>query len=215
MSSKPEHLQLLEYHFAWPGQQPPPVDEHKLLDYVVGSNGVYARGRREGLEVCMPISFSLQPIRGLAEIYSYVQWGYPKVPMQALASMLAVSRNVCVATAGEGVAREALFYLMHTPDGWQLDMPEQDATENSVIPTATGAARDAVIELHSHHQMEAVFSPEDNLDEAQGFRVFAVIGTIFTVPTIRVRVGLWGHFFNFPADEFFEMPAGLTDCVKG
>lgn len=213
-------LGFTQYHFAVPGEQLPPVDESKLLDYVVGSNGVYARGRRPGLEVCMPVSFSLQAVRGLVEVNSYAQWGFPKVPMGFMVQMLTISKSVCVS-----FAREALFHLNigagcpgrvidYSHNGWVLVMPDQYATEESVIATATGAGREAIIELHSHHSMRAEFSETDNVDESQGFRIYAVIGTIFDRPTIRARVGLFGHFFEYPASEFFELPDGLMDLVR-
>jgi PRTRC genetic system protein A len=212
-------LGLTQYHFAMPGALLPAVDESKLLDYVVAANGVYARGRRPGLEVCMPVSFNLQSVRGLAEVSSYAQWGFPLVPVGFVEQMLAISKGVCVS-----FPREALFYLSFIEktegrqlaecDGWNLAMPDQHATEESVIPSAPGAGRNALIELHSHHSMRAEFSPTDDKDESQGFRVYAVIGTIFEKPMIRTRIGLFGHFFDYPASEFFELPEGLTDCVK-
>jgi hypothetical protein len=29
-----------------------------------------------------------------------------------------------------------------------------------------------------------------------------------------MRVGLFGHLFEYPASEFFEMPEGVIDCVS-
>ncbi len=216
-------LRLTDYHFVLPGGQIPAVDESQLLDYVVGSNGTYARGRRPGLEVCMPVSFNLQPIRGLMPVASYAQWGYPRMPVELVEIMLTVSTSVCV-----NGPREALFHLsfgdvpgcrdhLRCAKGWHVEMPEQEASAERVKPTVTGAGSSterAVIELHSHHSMRAEFSAEDNEDESQGFRVYAVIGTLFTEPRIRARVGLFGHFFEYPATEFFELPEGLADCVR-
>ena len=217
-------VRLTEHHFALPGQQLPPVDESLLLDYVVASNATYARGRRPGLEVCMPVSFNLQPLRGLSPLESYAQWGYPKVPELLVGTMLDVSRAACATRP-----TEALFYLSfsHTSDGcashpvcasgWHLEWPNQRATADSVIAVESGAGTSserAIIELHSHHNMRPDFSPSDNEDESQGFRVYAVIGEIFTRPQIRARVGLFGHFWEYSASEFFELPEGLIDCVR-
>lgn len=218
-------LGFTQYHLALPGEPLPPVDETKMLDYVVAANGVYVRSRRPGLEVCLPVSFNLQPIRGLAEIDSYAQWGFPRVPQKLVKRMLEESRSVCFVSP-----TEALFYLhfgsvdytgvkFALQDNWYVVMPEQEASEEFVIPTVAalnaGAGKGAMIELHSHHSMEAKFSPDDNADESQGFRIYSLIGTIFDKPTIRTRVGLFGHFFDYPASEFFELPEELIDCVKG
>ena len=215
-------VRLTEHHFARIGEQLPPVNESLLLDYVVASNATYARGRRPGLEVCMPVSFNLQPVRGLAQVASYAQWGYPKVPLLLVGTMLDVSRAACAEKP-----TEALFHLSFSEDtsgcsghpvcaaGWHLEWPEQRATEDSVIALNAGAGTSverAIIELHSHHNMRPDFSPSDNKDESQGFRVYAVIGEIFTRPAIRARVGLFGHFWEYGASEFFELPAELRDC---
>lgn len=216
-------LHLTDYHFARPGTPIPPADESLLLEYLVASNGTYARGRRPGLEVCMPVSFNLQPLRGLAEIASYAQWGYPLVPVQLLEAMLTVSKGLCTVAL-----RETLFYLIFVGEhacpsantamicagGWHVLMPPQRATDKSVVPEDLSAGAEAIIELHSHHGMRAEFSQDDNEDESQGFRIYAVIGELFTRPMIRARVGLFGHFLEYKASEFFELPEGLLDAVR-
>jgi hypothetical protein len=104
-------------------------------------------------------------------------------------------------------------------NGWHLLFPEQRGTEHHVEPLQRGpgtAEAEALIEVHSHHAMEAKFSDEDDVDEGGGmsFRVYGVIGTIFLSPAIRARVGLFGHLYEYPASEFFELPEGVIDCVQ-
>lgn len=213
---------LIDYHLRRPDRQLPPVNEAGLLDYVLGENGVFARGRRPGLEVCMPISFSLAPVRGLGRTEPYVQWGWPKVPELAVKDALRWFQ----AEAANGL--EALIYLtFHTCDepcaafvncnaGWHVVVPDQDAGADYVRPRQTGAGSSterAIIEVHSHHAMRPDFSPTDNQDESGGFRIYSVIGNLPERPTIRSRVGLWGNFWECRSNEFFEMPEGLEDAV--
>lgn len=218
-------LKLTDHHFATRNGYLPPVNEEIMLDYAVGSNGAFARGRRPGIEVCMPIS--THRMRGVKPVQSYVQWGYPKVPAEMLALVFAVSRKVAV-----NDPREALFHLTFSPiepaagspahimcaDGWHLEFPEQRATKDEVEPLHKGAGTSeerAVIEVHSHHHEAAYFSEKDDEDEGRmSFRVYGVIGTIFERPAIRMRVGLFGHFFDYAASEFFDMPAGVVDLVE-
>jgi PRTRC genetic system protein A len=218
-----QQITLTDYHFAWPGLDLPPIDQSKLLDYVLAQNGVFARGKRPGLEVSMPISFNLQPIRGLQEAQSYVKWGFPKVPSSLLEGMISISRDVCSPSP-----REALFYLTWSllvepgqdqidgDGGWKLYYPDQDASDQSVraVDGGFGSSNEhAVIELHSHHEMPADFSETDDEAETGGFRIYTVIGRLFSQPEIRARVGLWGHYWEFPAREFFELPNWVRDCV--
>jgi PRTRC genetic system protein A len=200
-------MSLIDYHFAFPGRPLPPVDEHKMLDYVAAANGVYARGRRPGLEVCMPVSFNLQGIRGLVPIASYAQWGFPKVTADVLLNVLRISKHQC-----RREPKEALFYFRFD-GGWRAEYPKQTATADTVIADESVDSSNVIIELHSHHSMAAEFSHTDNADESQGFRVYAVIGRIFDRPTINARIGLWGHFFPYPASEFFDMPDELADAI--
>jgi hypothetical protein len=211
-------LKLTEHHLAVRGEHLPPVDESLLLDYVVGAEGVFARGRRPGIEACIPIAEGR--VRGLAGVPTYVQWGYPKVPATMLALIFAISQTI-----SKKEPREALFHLsfsrlvcgghVHCESGWHLEFPQQTATADHVEPVHKGAGTSeerALIEVHSHHYEPAFFSPQDDADEGtMSFRIYGVIGTIFAQPAIRMRVGLFGHFFEYNASEFFEMPEGVAD----
>lgn len=231
------------------GELLPPVDEALLQDYVLAGNGIFTRGRRPGLEACIPIADA--PVRGLRPVDPYVAFGYPKVPAQILALIFQISQTIA-----KKEPRETLFHLSFDPPaiaggsdrsgplataggtdknadlppapaacpchllcaaGWHLEFPRQQGTADHVEAIEKGAGTSeerAVIEVHSHHEMDPVFSPTDDADEGtMSFRLYGVIGTIFSNPSIRVRVGLFGHFYEYPASEFFELPEGVSDCV--
>lgn len=213
-------LKLTEHHLATRGEHLPPVDESLLLDYVMAQNGTFARGRRPGLEVCVPVAH--YNVRGLRAIQPYAQWGYPRVPAELLALCFTVSQTVA-----RDEPREALFHLSFDIEqhdtqpsghilcmaGWHLEFPQQHATASRVEAINKGAGTSeerAIIEVHSHHHEFAFFSEDDDRDEGQmSFRVYGVLGRIFEQPTIRTRIGLFGHFFQYPATEFFEIPQGV------
>lgn len=218
-------VQLTDYHLARRGQLLPPVDEKLFLDYVFAGNGTFARGRRPGLEACIPVV--AMTVRGLRSVEPYVQWGFPKVPAQLLVLMFSLAQ-----TLAKTEPREALFHLTFDQhkghpgepqprghvlclEGWHLIFPPQRATAEHVELLHQGAGTseaEALIEVHSHHHESAFFSERDDEDEgAMSFRLYGVIGSIFVNPSIRVRVGLFGHFYEYPASEFFEMPEGVTD----
>jgi hypothetical protein len=221
---------FVEHHLAKRGAQLPPVDESLLLDYVIGNNGLFARGRRPGLEACIPIAHAR--VRGLRGVEPYVQWGYPKVPASVLALIFHISQTIA-----KKEPRETLFHLSFGPAataggtdqipctghvccaaGWHLEFPKQQGTDQHVEALEKGAGTSeerAVIEVHSHHEMDPVFSATDDADEGtMSFRIYGVIGNIFTNPSIRVRVGLFGYFYECSASEFFEMPEGVSDCCE-
>lgn len=214
-----------DHYIARRGAVLPSVDQSLMLDYVLAGNGVFARSRRPGLEACIPVGEAT--VRGLKCVEPYVQWGYPKVPAKLLALMFSVAQ-----TLAKNEPREALFHLTfdgtkgHADqpqrrghvlclNGWHLVFPPQHATAEHVELIQQGAGTteaEALIEVHSHHHENAFFSERDDEDEgAMSFRLYGVIGDIFVNPSIRVRVGLFGYFFEYPASEFFEMPEGVCD----
>lgn len=174
------------------------------MEYWLAGNGVFVRAERSGLSACIPIALCTIP--GLPSLTPYVLLPYPLVPTDIVNAMLSAAQAV-----GK---KEILFYLSFTQGKWQLDIPSQLATPLSVKPlvASLGSAYEtALIEVHSHHSMTAQFSVVDDLEESGKFRLFAVLGEIFTRPTINVRVGIYNHFWQIPACWVFEMPHDLTD----
>jgi hypothetical protein len=115
---------------------------------------------------------------------------------------------------GEGRPVESLFHL-EWRGYWHLTIPKQRRTASTVIPFddgATSSYASALIELHSHHDMRAFFSSTDDRDET-GFRVYAVIGRIFTCPELLVRIGCEGVHWIVPATEIFDLPQTIIDAA--
>ena len=190
----------------------------QLYDYLFTGEGIYVRALRPGLSVLLRIhDCELRGLAPLGEVFpppigDPVDFQFPRVPAAYLQKMLERSIEACVENESP---IEALFHLLWNEEAgrWQLNKPAQDATPPSVRPIDDGAGSsyaEALIELHSHHGMTAFFSSADDADE-QGFRIYAVIGEIFTEPKIRVRVGCFGHFQEIPAETIFELPQTITD----
>jgi PRTRC genetic system protein A len=183
----------------------------KLYEYVFGGNGVFIRARREGLDACARVAEC--EIRGLSPVEPFVEFTLPKVPASLTALMLRKSREACV-TKGSPVER--LFYLRPEGGSWGMTAPPQVATSSSVRPEddAGDSYSRSLVELHSHHQMDAFFSGRDDADET-GFKIYAVLGRIFSESAeLRVRVGVFGHFVEVPASEIFELPTGLAEARR-
>ena len=174
-----------------------------MKEYWLAGNGVFVRAERSGLSACIPIALCTIP--GLPSLTPYVLLPYPLVPTDIVNAMLSAAQAV-----GK---KEILFYLSFTQGKWQLDIPSQLATTCSVKPLdlSSNSYSSALIEVHSHHSMSAQFSVVDDLEESGKFRLFAVLGEIFTRPTINVRVGIYNHFWQIPACWVFEIPDEVTD----
>lgn len=175
-----------------------------MMEYWLAGNGVFVRAARLGLSACVPVADCT--IAGLPKIASYVQLEYLLVPAALVLEMLRRSQAV-----GD---REILFYFSFINGKWQLDIPKQLATSGSVRPLTASlgtAYETASIEIHSHHSTSARFSTIDDLEESGKFRIFGVLGEIFTRPTLNLRVGIYSHFWQIPASGIFQLPKEISN----
>jgi PRTRC genetic system protein A len=202
---------IVGYQLNFPAGQEPPRAKGDLYNYALAGNGVFMRASRPELEATIPIAGC--EVRGLADLEPSVTLAYPRVSKGYLQRILDLSLSACVV---KGSAIESLYHLFWLKDKerWRLDKPLQSATAASVRPVEDGPGSSydrALIEVHSHHEMDAFFSGTDDADE-QGFRIYGVIGNIFTEPKLRVRVGVYGNFWELPAETIFEMPDTIQDA---
>lgn len=200
--------QLIEYKTARLTSQPPECSGG-LFDYVFAGDGVYIHAARPELEVCFCVERAT--VRGLPPLLPVFDFRLPRIPESFVCSMIR-DANVW---AEQGL--ETLFHLCWSDlalmdDGWVGYEPEQARTAKSCRPFQDGGSHDrAIVEAHSHHSMAAKFSPQDDADET-GFRLYAVIGRLPNAPEIRVRVGVYGYFWEIPASWVMDLPDGVRDC---
>jgi hypothetical protein len=153
--------------------------------------------------VLVPVSRAT--IAGLPPLEPFVNM--PRVPEVLMHQVLQASK--------ENLPNEILFWFNfdHDRQIWNLDAPLQFCRPTSVFPVdkADPLGIKALIDLHSHALLDPFFSPADNKDE-QGFRIFAVIGRVNEKPLILVRVGVYGSYWNIPAEIVFELPEEIRDA---
>ena len=183
----------------------PPIPDC-LYAYILAGNGVFLYAKRDDLEVLIPTSRAI--IVGLPPLESFVN--LPRVPAILMHHILQASR--------ENLPNEILFWFNFDHDQriWNVDAPLQVCRPASVYPVdkRDPLGTKALIDLHSHALMEPFFSPTDDKDE-QGFRVFAVIGKVNERPEVRVRVGVYGNYWDIPASMIFELPEEIRDAYFG
>ena len=181
----------------------PPISS-AIKEYWLAGNGVFLGAARDGVEVC--VQLCALNIPGLPKLKPYFNFDYPPIPQHLVSTLLELST-----AAGQ---EEVLFYLAFTDDNWQLIIPDQVATEYNVTPIdpLNPFYELAIVEVHSHHRMAAEFSLADDKEEAGKFRLFAVLGEIFTNPTINVRLGIYNHFQLLAASKVFQLPPSIIDA---
>jgi PRTRC genetic system protein A len=169
----------------------PPCDPHKLCEYVIGGNGLFVRAKRKGLEAIIPIDDRPSPFMEVSTVV--------KLQEHAPHSLL----DEIVSQARKAAPLERLFYLL--PDPWRLVVPDQMQTSGSVRPVDpySEGSHNALIEIHSHNDMPAFWSSADDRDET-GFRIYGVIGRVSTTVEIKLRVGIYGYFYQVPVAWVFD-----------
>ena len=177
-----------------------------LYAYIMAGNGVFLYAKRDDLEVLIPVSRAT--VTGLPALEPFVNM--PRVPAVLMHHILQASK--------ENLPNEILFWFNFDRDRqlWNLDAPLQICRPAGVFPADKNdpLGIKALIDLHSHARMEPFFSTTDNKDE-QGFRIFAVIGKVNEQPEIRVRVGVYGNYWNIPGSMIFELPGEIRDAYFG
>ena len=171
-----------------------------LYAYLMAGNGVFLKAKRAGLDILMPVSEIR--IADLPTLTPYVKLS-PRVPNDLLFEALELAQ--------QSLPNEILFWF-NLERRWRMDVPPQFARPSCVVPLDKTDiwGTSALIDLHSHGALSPFFSPTDDKDE-QGFRIYAVIGEVDRLPRIRVRVGVYDHYFDIPASKVFEMPNDIVD----
>ena len=214
-------MKLKLYHHLLMDEPILPTVMPAPLVYVFAGNGVFLWAKREGLEVLIPVQPC--PIRDLFPVEPFVRLdGLPRVASRLLVVMLVTGSW---AQREDGTPIETLFFasLGENAD-WSLWRPPQQQAPMRVTPELSWLDRQdyaqVLMEIHTHPlpNMAAFFSSIDDADEQQGFRLYGVIGRIEREQgrieaEIRLRVGVYGVFYEFPASWVLDMPEGLREVL--
>lgn len=194
---------------AYQGQPLP--QPQGFFSYVLAANGVFIHAVRQitattELEVLLPVMLpqfrGVPDLHGLERLSAFVRLPR-KISQVALAYILRKARLA--------LPNEILFTAAPNPDlplCWQVATPDQAATPGTVRPLDPDdpLLQQAVVEIHSHNSMPAFWSNQDDADEAQGFRIYVVLGQVNQpYPQIKARVGVHGHLVDIPVGWVFDL----------
>lgn len=189
----------LVQHRVYLDSSVPRRPQGQLYDFLYAGNGCFISAERDGIKAIIPHSH--YTVRGVANLSPRVELTYPEVPLQITQQIVEIFSN-------EG-HHEVLLYLTPKADRWELTRPAQKQSRLAVRPLDPEEREDALIEIHSHHRMPPLFSPEDDAAET-AFRLYAVIGN-FPLPIINTRLSVFGHFYKVKSESIFEL-GDLQSC---
>lgn len=202
---------LVNHHVATPAEPLPPP--RNGITWIWAANGVYKRGVSTDLDLMIPVGISW-PAPGLAHLLPHVRFStWPdRLPGVLLAPLLEDARH---AAAGDVVLRpieKQYFFIWR--EGVKVVAPRGQDASAVHLRYAMPQSGPVLLDLHSHHGMEAYFSATDDRDDT-GLSVSAVIGNIYTRPTIVVRINVFGQRWDVPALMIFDSLGAFTDGYSG
>ncbi len=178
----------------------PPFPDGCAYEYWLAGNGVFIRAENDFVYACIPVAPA--KVRGLPDIEASVYYKLPSLP--------GIMLNDMVTTAQEEYPEtEILFQTVRQPTGYGVHLVPGEATQ-IVYDDVPGTI---VLDLHSHHVMACYFSAVDNTNH-NDLRFYAVIGrTDLRQPHFRLRLSVYGHFYNLPATALFDDASCVQDRV--
>jgi len=170
-------------------------------NYVLAANGLFIEASNPALAARVPVAEC--DIRGLAPIKTKIALTYGSIPQQffdlALDTFLASpdkERYVGVTAAA----------------GYHFYMPVQNEGEASVVYEVGDSV---VLDIHSHGHMPAFFSPQTDDKDETGLKLYAVVGRLNATPVVKVRVGVYGYFYNLTWRDVFDGSlTGVTESEE-
>lgn len=129
----------------------------------------------------------------------------PKIPFYILAQILTFFKS----EATENGKYEAMAYIYWSflDSKYYAYVPRQTVTKITIDakePELDEKMYPLVMEIHSHHSMESVFSPTDNNDEKKT-RLYTVVGKLNKFfPDITTRISVGGKFVEINPKLVFE-----------
>lgn len=191
---------LLRHHVATPAA-PLPAPQPGIT-WIFAANGLKKRGVDQRLDLLVHAS-GLPAVPGLASLMPHVRFAgvHRRLPSHFLSAALQHAQR-CAST--DLVARpiEQQYLVVREAARLRVLVPTQQATATQVRYQVPAGAQ-VLLDLHSHHDMPAYFSLTDDRDDT-GLSVSAVIGRIFSEPTIVCRLNCYGARQLVPATLIFD-----------
>lgn len=172
-------------------------DPGQYYDYLIAGNGVFLSAGNSLISAEIQIADC--DIRGLipSDVSAFTLI-HGKVPARIFDLALSVLLADCT--------KERYVAIVWHDDRYRIVVPGQDGIEARV---KYETVENTVLELHSHPDMPANFSLQDNHDE-QGLKLYGVIGIFPDETTINLRLGVYGYYQVILWQDIFD--GSLEGC---
>ncbi len=153
-----------------------------FYDYILASNGVFIQAQNDLMIGRVPAAIG--QIRGLHPVEPVVYLKHGLIPANLV--------NLVIDAMLASPTTEAYIGIRWHEGQYRLYMPEQ-TRQAAKVEYLHG--ENIILDLHSHPNMPARFSKQDNDDE-QGLRLYGVVGIQDGIPELRIRLGVYGYWMD-------------------
>lgn len=185
------------------------------MTWIWAADGIYKRGVNATLDLLIRVTHT-KLIPGLATLQPHMRWSPGNqtcLPGTLLQTFLHDARRAGRPIGALSAPIERQGFVVWDGARPSLITPRQHATSVSVH-YAFPADVPVMLDLHSHHVMQAHFSRTDGHDDrTTGLSVSAVIGNIFREPEVLVRLNVYGDHAIVPALMVFDCLGPFTDAA--
>lgn len=172
------------------------------FNIVAGQDGRLYEIRQSNLGV---IVVPAENLRMLEQIPTGFQFNLPKIPGELLTEAITFFRDYC--RKGHELEVMVNFFYHPVTKEYVVDCPYQKVSQGRIEYEELNYEQEGFIEvlqLHSHNRMSAYFSRVDDADEKR-FLLYGVVGELDkNHPTIKLRVGLNGFYYDLPLENIFD-----------
>ena len=158
--------------------------------FILGRQGLFKEVRRAWMHAMVCVAPAALPFGLVAQRFTIVEM----VPRRLLSDFISMAKRAA--------PKETAAWVVWDENTREFDLVDVShaATEVTceVRRPQLPSHRHLVLDLHSHHQMPAIFSEQDDVDDSEGsiVKIAGVLGTIYTDPTWDLRLCIEGGFFR-------------------
>ncbi len=182
-------------------------------DYVLAGNGLFIEAENNLMAARIPVSEV--EVRGLAPLDPKIVLRHGKIPQSLF--------DLALSTFMLDTSKERYAAIVWTGE-YHIVVPNQAESEEQLNEGDIGrgcAGRvsylnpdNAILDLHSHGKIPAIFSSQDNRDET-GLRLYGIVGDLNHLPVVNLRVGVYGYYYTIPwSDVFNGCLNGATEVIR-
>lgn len=174
------------------------------LNYIASSSGEIYKVKESKIG---KVTIKANTIPALETLSEEFEFYLPKIPSQMLKTALSFFRAYWSSETQNEVMLRIVFDTVE--QNYLFDCPEQYVSKVSIHAPFLGMDYQEpryydVLDIHSHHLMEARFSSKDDRNERK-YKLYVVVGRMLNaIPDITVRVGYSGSFLYLPLQYIFD-----------